>query len=114
MDKIIARITKLRGRKLNAYNYELTSSLKENGMSVPDDLDDDNINSLDGSNEYEKLTELIGMGNVDSNQVISNQKDTINNTKALLIENYSEALIQKLKLLNSNKTKLRYYYPSGI
>jgi len=57
MDKIIAKIPKLRGRKLNAYNYELTSGLKENGISVPDDLDDDNINSLDGSNEYEKLTE---------------------------------------------------------
>ena len=114
MDKIIAKIPKLRGRKLNAYNYELTSGLKENGISVPDDLDDDNINSLDGSNEYERLTESTGLGNVDSKQVISNQKDTINSSKALLIENYSEVLIQKLKLLNSNKTKLRYYYPSGI
>ena len=37
----------------------------------------------------ERLTESDGLGYVDSKQEISNQKDTINNTKALLIENYS-------------------------
>ncbi len=36
-----------------------------------------------------RLTESNELGYVDSNQEISNQKDTINNTKALLIENYS-------------------------
>jgi len=113
MDKIIAKIPKLRGRKLNAYNYELTSGLKENSISVPDDLDDDNISSLGGSNEYERLTESTGLGNVESMQVISNQKDTINSSKALLIENYSEILIQKLKLLNSNDSNLPYYYHGG-
>ena len=43
MDKIITRIPKLKGRNLNAYNYELTSGLNEDGIPLPDDLNDDNI-----------------------------------------------------------------------
>lgn len=114
MDKIIARISKLKGRNLNAYNYELTSSSNENDIPLPDDQNDDNSNSLNSSNEHERTAESNELGFADSKQEISNQKDTINSTPALLIENYTEVLIQKLRLLNSNKTKLRYYYPSGI
>ncbi len=54
MDKIITRIPKLKGRKLNAYNYELTSGSNEDDIPLPDDLNDNNLNSLDNSNEYEK------------------------------------------------------------
>ena len=114
MDKIIARIPKIRGRKLNAYNYELTSGSKEDGILLSDDIYDDNIKSLDVSNDDERVTESNGLDIMDSRQLISNQKDTINSTQALLIKDYSEVLIQKLKLVKSNKRKLSYYFSNGI
>ncbi len=114
MDKIITRIPKQKGRNLNAYNYELTSGSNEDDIPLYDDLNDINSNNNDNSNERGKIPESNELGCVDVKQEISNQKDTIRNTNALLIENYSEVLIQKLRLLNSNNTKLRYYYSSGI
>ena len=99
---------------MNAYNYELTSGLNEDDISLHDDLDDINSNDNGNSNERGKTPESNELGCVDVKQEISIQKDTIKNTKALLIENYSEVFIQKLRLLNSNNTKLRYYYSSGI
>ncbi len=114
MDKINTRIPKQKGRNLNAYNYELKSGSNEDDIPLPDGLNDINSNNNDNSNERGKITESNELGCVDVKQEISIQKDTIKNTKALVIENYSEVLIQKLRLLNSNNTKLRYYYSSGI
>ena len=54
MDKIITRIPKLKGRQLKAYNYEFTSDSNEDDIPLPDDLNDNNSNSLDNSNEPER------------------------------------------------------------
>lgn len=113
MDKIITRIPKQKVRNLNAYNYELKSGSNEDDIPLPDDLNDINSNNNDNSNERKRVTESNELGCLDVKQEISIQNDSIKNTKALLIENYSEVLIQKLRLLNNN-TKLRYYYSSGI
>ena len=114
MDKIITRIPKLKGRNLRAYNYEITKSSSSDDIAVPYDFCDDKSNGLDSSNAPEEMILSDESSCLNAKQEMSNQEDTINITKALLIENYAEVLVQKLRLLNSDKAKLHYYYPSGI
>ena len=118
MEKIITRIQKLKARQMKAYNYELTKYSNEDVLSLHNDLNHDRLKTLDGSNEPKKTTESDELSFVDVNQEQSVQKDVINLSKPLLIENYAEVLIQKLleqklKLLNSNDASLPYYYHGG-
>ncbi|MDF0680858.1 MAG: hypothetical protein P0116_07845 [Candidatus Nitrosocosmicus sp.] len=118
MDKIITRIPKLKALQMKAYNYELTKNSKEDVLSLNNDLNNDRLNGLYDSNESKKTTESDELSFVDANQEKSVQKEAINISKPLLIENYAEVLIQKLleqklKLLNSNESNLPYYYHGG-
>ena len=118
MDKIISRIPKLKARQMKAYNYELTKNSNEDVLSLHNDLNHDRLKRLDGSNEPKRTTESDELSFVDVNQEQSVQKDAINLSKPLIIENYAEVLIQKLleqklKLLNSNDSNLPYYYHGG-
>lgn len=118
MDKIITRIPKLKGRQLKAYNYELTKNSNEDDISLPNNLNDNKSNSLDTGNEPESTIESYEMSFVDTNQEKLDKKDAININQALIIENYTEVLIQKLltqklRLLDSNDSNLPYYYHGG-
>lgn len=118
MDKIITRIPKLKTRQNKAYNYELTKNSNEDLLSLQNDLNHDRLNRLDGSNEPKRSAESDELSFEDAKQDKSVQKDAINISKPLLIENYAEVLIQKLleqklKLLNSNDSNLPYYYHGG-
>ena len=118
MDKIITRIPKLRARQMKAYNYELTKNSNEDLLSLQNDLNPDSINGLEGSNEPKRSTEADELSFEEAKQKKSVQKDVINISKPLLIENYAEVLIQKLleqklKLLNSNDSNLPSYYHGG-
>ncbi len=118
MDKIITRIPKLKGRQLKAYNYELTKNSNEDDISLPNNLNDNKSNSLDTGNEPESTIESYEMSFVDTNQEKSDKKDASNINQALIIENYTEVLIQKLltqklRLLDSNDSNLPYYYHGG-
>ena len=118
MDKIITRIPKLKTRQNKAYNYELTKNSNEDLLSLQNDLNHDRLNTLDSSNERKRSTESDELSSEDAKQDKSVQKDAINISKPLLIENYAEILIQKLleqklKLLNSNDSNLPYYYHGG-
>jgi len=118
MEKIITRIPKLKARQKKAYNYELTKNSNEDVLSLHNDLNHDRLKRLDGSNVPKRTTESDELSFVDVNQEQSVQKDAINLSKPLLIENYAEVLIQKLleqklKLLNSNDINLPYYYHGG-
>ncbi|HEX5186742.1 MAG TPA: hypothetical protein VFV86_07610, partial [Nitrososphaeraceae archaeon] len=90
----------------------------EDLLSLQNDLNHDRLNRLDGSNEPRKSTESNELGYEDAKQEKSVQKDVINVSKSLVIENYAEVLVQKLleqklKLLNSNDCNLPYYYHGG-
>lgn len=118
MDKIISRIPKLKARQMKVYNYELTKNSNEDLLSLKNDLNHDRLNRLDGINEPKRSTESDELSFEDAKQEKSVQKDAINISKPLLIENYAEVLIQKLleqklKLLNSNDSNLPYYYHCG-
>jgi hypothetical protein len=110
MEKIIARIPKLKGRRLISHSHELIKRSNEDGILLPHGLQDDKSNSLDEGTEPERAMESDELSNNDGNQKMSNQKDS---NKALLIENYTEVLIQKLRLLDNN-TKFRYYSSNGL
>ncbi|MDN5845438.1 MAG: hypothetical protein L0H53_04095 [Candidatus Nitrosocosmicus sp.] len=114
MEKITTRIPKLKRRQLNSYNHELTKRSNEDGILLPNCLNDDESSSLESRNGLETIMESDESSIKDENQEMSNQKDIKNSNKALLIENYSEVLIQKLRLLDSNNTNLRYYSPNGL
>ena len=114
MDKIITKIPKPKARQMKAYNYELTKNSNEDLLSLQNDLNHDRLNRLDGGNEPKRPTESNELSFEDAKQEKSVQKDVINISKPLFIENYAEILIQKLleqklKLLKNNDSNLPYY-----
>lgn len=116
MEKIIARISKPQGRRLNIYNHELTKRSNQFGPALPIGPNDNKSNSLGDSNKPEMTIESDELNINDEKQEISEQKDTKKESNVFLIEDYAELLIQKLRLLNSNNNnpKLRYYASNDL
>jgi len=82
-------------------------------------MNNDASNSLGSSNETKRTTESEELSYVDTKLEKSIQKDSINISKPLLIENYAEILIQKLltqklRHLKSNDANLPYYFHGSI
>jgi hypothetical protein len=119
MDKIITRFPKLQARQKKAYKYELTRKTNEENISLPNEINNNGSHNLDNSNEPKKIIESAEFNILNPEQGKLVQKDEINISKPLIIENYAEVLIQKLltqklRNLNSNKADFPYYYHGGL
>ncbi len=109
MDKKISKISKLKGRQLNTYDYELSRNFNQISTAWSISQDDYKTNSLNGRNEPDRTIESDNLCTKNMKQELSNQKILRRDASVFQIENYAELLIQELKLPNSNNTKLPYY-----
>jgi hypothetical protein len=75
---------------------------------------DDKSNSLDASDKPERTIESGELNINGEEHKISNQNDSRQSANVFLIENYAELLIQKLRPLNSNSTRLDYYSSNDL
>lgn len=114
MEKIISRISRLKGRQLNTYDNELSRNTNQISTALSIGRNDYKTNSLNGRDEPNRTLESDVLSTNDMKQELSNQKVSRKDTSVFLIENYAELLIQKLRHSNGSNTKLPYYFPNNV
>ena len=114
MVKITSKIPDLKGQQVSAYKQDLSKESKTDLVPLNNESCANNLINLDESNKHQNM--------VKSNELVINNimRDNPHNmnsnhsNKLLLIENYAEILIRNLRLVNSNGSKLGYYYQDKL